>query len=664
MASVILSNIHLAFGDRNILNEEDLTLTTGSRYALTGANGSGKSCLLKIIAGIMKPDSGEINYAGGPRVSYLPQSDIVHTGTSLYGEAEQAFAYVREKIRRKEEAEARLGSVVEGDPEYPGLLAEQHELEEWIQDSGYYNREGKIGRVLTGLGFTEEQFSQPAETFSSGWQMRIALAKVLLSEADILLLDEPTNYLDIEAREWLEQHLLSYKGGYCVVSHDRFFLDTTVDHIVELFHARLKIYSGSYTSYQKQRAREIESLVEQFERQQEEIAKIEDFIRMFRYNSSKAKMVQSRVKMLEKIEPIEIPENLKNIHINFPPAPPSGRLAVEAEEIGKRYGGRTALEGVSISLERGEKLAVTGKNGAGKSTLLRILAGRDGDFEGSLRYGTGVVLGFFSQELVDEMNSPRRIIDHMESIAPTHLVPELRSMLAAFLFRGDDIYKPVSVLSGGEKSRLALLGLLLHPLNLLVLDEPTNHLDMHSTDVLLDALSRFSGTLLFVSHDRYFTEKLATKVLDLREGRALLYYGNYDYFLWKKEQLADGTPADRTASPGNKRTRPASEKEGAEQKPPSPVPGRTGYEKTKQAKNRIQGLEKQEEELLEEMERLEAETEEKRKLLNDPDIYSDHVRAGEIEAAISELEEEISRRLGEWEMIEGEKKALSGDAPG
>ena len=554
MAFVQFSKVSLAFGDRDILKNISLNLAAGSRACLAGANGSGKSTLMKVIAGLMDADSGDRSVQKGSRVSYLPQSGIVHRGKSLRDEAETAFAPIQAMLAQAEELGGRLAAATSDDRTTAALIEEHHRLQEQVENSGYYRREAVIAMTLNGLGFSPNDLERDTSEFSGGWQMRIALAKTLLEQPDILLLDEPTNYLDIEARAWLEGWLKNFSGGCLLVSHDRYFLDATINEVYELFQGELKRYAGNYSAYEKTRQMELAALMKRYEEQREEIEKTEALIRRFRYKASKAAFAQELIKRLEKMERVEIPETLKKISITFPPPPHSGRIALTLEGIGKRYGGRQVLSGLDLLLESGERLVAAGPNGAGKSTLLRIIAGVDSDFSGSVKYGAGINAGYFSQDAAEAMQGGEQVIEFMEASAPTALIPKVRDMLGAFLFRGDDVYKSVSVLSGGEKSRLALLRMLLKPLNLLILDEPTNHLDLHSKDILLATLRRFEGTIIFVSHDRAFMEALSTKTLELTPNASApadtrLFYGNYAYYLNRitQENQEGGRPPPRSS---------------------------------------------------------------------------------------------------------------------
>ena len=539
MAFVQFSKVSLAFGGTDILNDVSVNLQTGTKAALTGANGAGKSTLLKVMAGLLESDSGVRTVQKDARIGYVPQSGLTHHGRTLLEEADTAFQFGYDM---QKEIDA-LGEELASNPQNATSIAErQSQLISALNESGWHRRQAQAETVLLGLGFLRSDFAKQTETFSGGWQMRIALAKVLMQKPDVLLLDEPTNYLDIEARAWLEQFLQSYKGGFLLVSHDRYFLDVTIRDVYELFNGELKRYPGNYTHYEAVRKVELKTLIAAYEKQQEEIHHLEEFIRRFGYKASKASQAQERQKQLDKIVRIEIPESLKKIHFTFPSAPHAGKVVLRASGITKSWDGTAnILNNFELTLENGERLVVVGKNGAGKSTLLRIIAGEDSDFRGTLTLGSGVKIGWFSQDSAEKISGSESILDYFERRAPLDVVPKVRSMLGAFLFRGHDVFKSLDVLSGGEKSRVALLQLLLMPTNLLVLDEPTNHLDMHSKDVLLDALKDFGGTVVFVSHDRGFIESLATRVLELACGKYRSFPGDYAYYQERLKAEANGT---------------------------------------------------------------------------------------------------------------------------
>jgi len=664
VAFVQFTKVSLAYGDRDLLREVGLNLATGSRAALAGANGSGKSTLMKVIAGVIKPDSGDRAVQKDTKVSYLPQSGIVHRGRTLRDEVETAFSAAASLVELSESLAKELEGATEDDERTLGLLEEHHRAHEALEQSGWYDRDTRIRLVLSGLGFSESDLDRDTEEFSGGWQMRIALSKVLLEAPDILLLDEPTNYLDIEARDWLEKWLKDFKGGYLLVSHDRYFLDVTVNEVYELFQGDLKRYAGNYSSYERVRKVELETLLAKFEIQQEEIAKTEDFIRRFRYKATKAVMVQERVKKLEKLERIEIPENLKKIHFSFPPPPHSGRIALRLEGIGKRYGERRILSALDLLVESGEKLVVVGRNGAGKTTLLRILAGVDLSYEGTMTLGTGISVGYFSQDAAEAMTGSASIIETLEAESPMELIPKLRDMAGAFLFRGDDVYKTVSVLSGGEKSRLALLSLLLHPVNLLILDEPTNHLDLHSKDVLLDALSSYPGTVIFVSHDRAFIQALATKVLELSPSGPRLFYGDYEYYLDRIERERAGV-TEVSASIGadaRAKAQASIDKAGPEaaSKPDSGTASSAAEyrEAEKKRQGAIRRLEREESDVLNRIETLEAEQGELESRLSDPAVYADGEKCKAVQDRLAVLATDLEAATESWERVAAELETL------
>lgn len=650
MSFVQFSKVSLAFGDRDILKDVSINLSRGTKAALAGANGSGKTTLMKVLAGIIHPDSGERAVQKETQISYLPQSGIVHKGKSLAAEADSAF-------QRGYELEAELeaiGDALVKKPTNTKVLLHRHqEIHEELEQMLWYRRDALVEQILLGLGFERSDFSRSVEEFSGGWQMRIALAKVLLEDPDILLLDEPTNYLDLEARNWLEQFLQNFPGGFLLVSHDRYFLDTTVNEVYEIFSGSLKPYAGNYSKYEKQREVEIEGLLARYAQQQEEIKKLEDFIRRFGAKATKAAQAQERQKMLDKMERIEIPENLKQIRFRFPPAPHSGQIVLDLEGIGKTYDGeKWILKELSLVIEKGERFVIAGRNGAGKTTLLRILSGEDANFEGSFRLGSGVNIGYFSQDNAEKIRGEKSILESLEEECPLDLVPKARDLLASFLFRGDDVYKSLDVLSGGEKSRLALLRLLLKPVNLLILDEPTNHLDLHSKDVLLSALSDFGGTILFVSHDRGFIESLATKVLELKEGKQRVFPGDYRYYLEKIE--AENTLSENYVQQKKGEDKAQGKIESKEEK----NPGQLSWEESKRRRSEIRKLEKDLEILLEKIASFEEQLAVLHENLSKPEVYMDGDKSKKIQEEITTIEKKLEDAHLAWEDLETKRESL------
>ncbi len=541
MGTLQVQQINLAFSDRDLLLNVNFMLNETSRAALVGGNGSGKSTLLKIINGDIQADSMELATTKNLRIAYLPQSDIVFEKDTLYDEVEKSYYRFNSILSEKTKLEKQLETSNEND-NLDSLLLRLHNIQEELLISGYFDRKTTIEKILLGLGFELTDFNRTCDQFSGGWQMRIALAKILLENPDIMLLDEPTNYLDIEARIWLKNYLRAYKGGLMLVSHDQGFLDDTINQVFELFNGKLTHYSGNYTSYLKQREIEIEQKKKLLEKQKAQIEKTEQFIEKFRYKASKAKQVQSRVKQIEKIELVEVPSHLKKLHFSFPKAPHSGKEVLKVNNLYKSYGNLNIFDDLSFLISKNERVAVTGRNGKGKSTLLRMLCQRDTDYKGEIQKGANVDIGYFAQDTEKTLNPKNTVIGELEAISNTNQLPLLRNYLGAFLFQGDDVFKSVSVLSGGERSRLALLKILMHPVNLLILDEPTNHLDINSKEMLIEALKKYDGTMIFVSHDTYFIEHLATRILYLSDEEPTFFEGDYNYFKYKleeKEQYVD-----------------------------------------------------------------------------------------------------------------------------
>lgn len=639
MAFVQFSQVSLAFGDRDILKNVTINLQTGSKVALTGANGAGKSTLIKVLAGITKPDSGTRAVQKDSRIIYLPQSGLTHHGCTLLEEADKAFEFGYEMQRQIDEIGTQLERN-EGNTD--ALVLRQSELIAALEESGWHRRQAVAESVLIGLGFTRSDFTRKTEEFSGGWQMRIALAKSLMQSPDILLLDEPTNYLDIEARNWLEQFLQNFKGGFLLVSHDRYFLDVTINEVYELFNGELKRYPGNFTHYEKVREVELKTLIAAYEQQQQEINKLEDFINRFGYKATKAAQAQEYQKKLDKMVRIEIPESLKKIHFSFPPAPHAGQLVYRMKNICKSYdGSNNVLNNLELTLENGQRLVVAGRNGAGKSTLLRIIAEQDKDFTGEVIPGAGVQIGYFSQDNAETIKGTQTILEYLESVAPLELIPKLRDMLGAFLFRGDDVYKSLDVLSGGEKSRIALLQLLLSPVNLLILDEPTNHLDIHSKDVLLEALKGFGGTVVFVSHDRGFIEQLATNVLELKPGEFKYFPGDYIYY---QEQIGAETAGDGTVFENAKGT--ASAKTAPVEEVKSETKLSWEEQKKKDAERRK--IEREVQRLEQELEFFEGQKKDLEAKMANPEVYSNGEKAKAVQLELNKVSEKIEEVTEQW----------------
>ena len=529
-----LRGVNKFFADRRIFDAIDWHVRPTDRIGLCGENGAGKSTLLKLLAGKVEADGGQVQSAKGTTFGYLPQDGLEYRGRTLFAEVHSALEGLLDIQSELSDLEVTLaGSHESAD------LDRYAELQTLFEDRGGYSMEAEVGKVLGGLGFATSDFERPCEQFSGGWQMRIALAKLLLQRPTLLLLDEPTNHLDLPARDWLEDYLCNYPYAVVLVSHDRFFLDKVIGRIVEIWNGKLTEYPGNYTKYLTTRDERVKALRAAKQQQDDEIAKTEAFISRFRYQANKAALVQSRIKQLDKVERISLPPERKKIAFSFPAPPKGGRIALELKKAGQKYGALNVLEAVDLVVEQGERIALVGPNGAGKSTLMRLMAGVEVPASGERIAGHNLAQAYFAQNQAEELNSEREVLAEISADSPYDMVPKLRNILGSFLFSGDEVEKKVQVLSGGERNRLALAKLLLRPANLLLLDEPTNHLDLQSKQVLLDALKGYKGTIVFVSHDRYFVDQLASRVLEVGAGQVESYFGNYEDFLRAKQKIGD-----------------------------------------------------------------------------------------------------------------------------
>jgi ATP-binding cassette subfamily F protein 3 len=530
------------FGPKVLFQDLDWLITPHDRVGLVGANGTGKTTLLRVLAGLESLDYGSITRQRGIQCGYLPQDGLSLSGRSVFAECLSVFSDVHQMQREQEELAHRMGEVDHSGPEYQQIAERFHRIQAEIQARNGYSIESEVGTMLNGLGFKKEDWRRHTEEFSGGWQMRIALAKLLLQKPNLLLLDEPTNHLDLETRNWLEQYLAEYPYAYVLISHDRYFLDVTVKKTAEIWNKQLTFYSGNYEKFLAQKAERRAQLEAAYRNQKEKMDQLEAFITRFRYQATKARQVQSRLKELERMEKIEVPPEEKAIHFSFPQPRPSGRLVAEARNLGKNYGAKRVFSGADFVIERGDRIALVGVNGAGKSTLIKLLAGSESPTQGELRLGHNVDVDYFAQDQYKALDPQARMLDDLFEAAPRSTQTELRNLLGCFLFSEDDVFKTIGVLSGGERNRYALARMLLHPSNFLLLDEPTNHLDLRAKDVLLDALQKFTGTVVFVSHDRYFIDKLATRVFEIGDGRIEVFPGNYEDYLWRKEGKTGAAP--------------------------------------------------------------------------------------------------------------------------
>jgi len=537
-----LSGAGKRFGHKLLFDGLDWLITPKERTGLVGGNGTGKSTLLKVIGGIESLDYGSLSAMKGIRLGYLPQDGLQVGGRSVFAECLSVFSGVKELEQELETLTVRMSEIDPTSDEYSQVADRFERADSEFRARDGYAIEAQVGSVLSGLGFAKDDWLRQTEEFSGGWQMRIALAKLLLEKPNVLLLDEPTNHLDLEARNWLEEYLVNYEYAYVLISHDRYFLDVTVKKIAEIWNKKVTFYTGGYEKYRQQKGERLAQLEAAYKNQQDRIQQLEAFINRFRAQATKAKQVQSRIKELERIERIELPPEEETIHFSFPQPKPSGRIVAQFKKVSKSYGSKTVLQDVNFTMERGDRIALVGVNGAGKSTLIKLLSGTESLTHGEYTLGHNTTPDYFAQDQYKELDVNARVLDDLSSAAPRTTQTELRNLLGCFLFSSDDAFKQIGVLSGGERNRYALARMLLHPANFLLLDEPTNHLDMRAKDVLLEALEKFTGTVVFVSHDRYFIEQLATRVYEIADQTVHVFPGNYADYLWRKQGGAERTP--------------------------------------------------------------------------------------------------------------------------
>ena len=673
-----IQNLSIQYGEKHLFKDVSARVSSHDRIGLVGVNGAGKSTLMKIMAGVTQTDEKVLTRAKRATIGYLAQElDSFAPGRSLYQEAESAFARAMALQTELEQVNRRLGGISEENRECRELMERQGELQHALESCDIFRIRPRIEKVLTGLGFHESEFDKECHSFSGGWQMRLQLAKLLLAQPGLLLLDEPTNHLDLDSLTWLEEFLRSYKGGLVLISHDRAFLNNICTSIWELSLGNLTVYKGNYDQHLRQKEERLEIQRAAWENQQANIQQTMRFVDRFRAKSTKASQVQSRLKQLDKMEMIELEESEARVEFRFPPAPPGGRLAVEVKGLTKSYGELQVFTGLDLLLQRGEKLAVVGVNGAGKSTLVKILAGLTPADGGEIKFGHNVRVSYFGQHQAQELDQSLSAFDTVFQAAPEMTVTQVRSMLGAFLFRGDDADKKVAVLSGGEKSRLALAKMIASPANLLILDEPTNHLDMSSQEVLQEAMHRYDGAIIVVSHNRHFVNAFARKVLEIRDGRSTIYQGNIDEYLDKLRrdreadqtggQNAASTPAagGESAKSAGKKQGPQTEatpeaKGGAKIDKPKGKQGRKELAQQRQKLNQIVApLRKKAAKTEAKAEELEGRKGELEKLLADPETYSRQEEFAQLSKEYSQLEERLQRRYEQWERLQAEIETLS-----
>ncbi|HOI88523.1 MAG TPA: ABC-F family ATP-binding cassette domain-containing protein [Lentimicrobium sp.] len=642
-------NLSVYFTGRYLFDSVSFLISERDRAGLVGKNGAGKTTLLRIITGEQEPEGGSISKPNGLEIGYLPQ-EIVTTGPgTVFEEAIRAFTPVLALKAEADKLSLEISERTDFHSEaYLQLINRHHEIEERYRMLGGNEMEGETEKILLGLGFRTTDFARLLSEFSGGWRMRVELAKLLLRKPGLLLLDEPTNHLDIESIQWLEEYLKSFPGAVMVVSHDRAFLDNVTNRTIEISNGRIYDFRTSYTGYVEQRESLREQQMAAFTNQQRQLADIERFIERFRYKSTKARQVQSKMKMLEKIDRVEIDEIDKStIHFRFPPAPPSGKIVVEAENLAKFYGDYRVFSNVNFAIERNDFVALVGRNGEGKTTLAKILA-ENLSHDGVCRLGHNVRLGYYAQNQADLLDPERTVFETIDEVAVGEIRTKVRNILGSFLFSGEDTEKKVKVLSGGEKSRLALARLLLSPVNLLILDEPTNHLDMTSKDILKNALLMFDGTLVVVSHDRDFLQGLTSKIFEFREGMVKQHIGDIYDFLDKRRiaTLDELSGAGRSAM-----------QDGVSQ---TVSANKASYEKKRMLEKEIRKLSSKIEKVEENINRLEAQIAEIDGMLSNPGLHTDSLSDGSVFKKYELLRSKLTSEMDSWEKLHFELEEIKG----
>ncbi len=640
-----VQDLHIEFGPRVLFDSLSFVVEHGDRIAFAGQNGAGKSTLMKCIVGSMEPDHGKVMLPKHTQVGYLPQDGIHISGTPLLDEVLGSVGNIVELQQRVDEYSADLQKLDSSSEEYRETLEEIGRLELILHDRDAARLRPRTESILRGLGFADKDFTRDCGEFSGGWQMRIALAKLLLQEPEVLLLDEPTNHLDLQSQRWLEQSLRTYRGAICIISHDVALLDSLVTRTIAFHHGRAEEYAGNFSFYLKESKARKEILLRQAKAQQREIAKTQEFIDRFRAKATKATQVQSRIKQLEKVELIEVEDDDAVMSFHFPPPPPGGHTVVKLEKACKSYGPITLLNGYDFTMEKGDRIAIVGVNGSGKSTFTRLISGTEAPDAGSFTFGHHTQVAFFSQTHADVLNNEQTVLECVEAAASRETRPMVRNILGCFLFRGDDVFKKIGVLSGGERSRVALVCMLLKPANFLIMDEPTNHLDFQSQDVLQRALAEYPGSYCIVSHNRQFLDPIVNKVLEFRLGHApRLFYGNVSAYLETveaEERRLKAAATQQTEAP------PAAQAQTGNRKD-----ARRAREMARQQRNRVlkplqQELEQVEADIAEKDERKESISAE----LENPANMSDNQKLMELTQEYQQLERESEALYTRWEEL-------------
>ena len=639
-----VSGLNKSFGARDLFADADMQIRARDRVALVGPNGSGKTTLVEILIGLQQPDAGDVSIASDVVLGYLPQETDDLRGRSLLEEVLSVGAQVtdaghRMKLLEQEMAEAPAG------PERDRLVREYGAMQDRFTTLGGYSIEAEAKKILAGLAFSEPDLGRRTETFSGGWMMRIALAKLLLSKPDLLMLDEPTNHLDVESVEWLERFLVAYEGAILLISHDRDFMNAIATKVVEIDRGKLVSYTGDYEGFVRQREELLRQREAAAKHQARERAATEVFINRFRYKASKARQVQSRIKALERVDKVEpVGKTRRNMRLSFPPPPPASRVVVELERVSFSYNDKPVYRDLDLAIERDHKIAIVGPNGAGKSTLLKLVAGVLEPVGGERKVSPKTSLGYFAQHQIEALDPDKRVLEELQASIPKNVDVKPRDLLGRFLFSGEDVDKPISVLSGGERTRVALAKMLVSPLNLLCLDEPTNHLDIASRDVLEDALEEYEGAMVLITHDRHLIRSVATRIVEVVEGNITTFDGDYDYYLSKRERDVQAPAAERPAV-----TTPTAAKERRR------VAARE-REKSRALRKEIAAVEKK-------LERAAAEMRRIGDILADPNVYATDADIGALSRDYEREQRRVQKLEREWEEASERLEALEAGDP-
>ena len=641
-----LSQISLQFNGKYLFRDVSFKINYEDKISLVGANGAGKSSLLKIITGELQPESGKVLKQNKITIGYLPQDHVTHLGKSLLDEAKSALTDIVHLQKKEKEITDQLADSGSNNETHNDLIHQLGEIHHRLEELDSYSSEARVEKILTGLGFEQNDFKKLTNEFSGGWQMRIALAKILISQNDILLLDEPTNHLDFDSLEWLISFLKSFNGALLIVSHDKHFINEVTEKTLEIFLGKFYTFKGDYDAYLKFKAERDEQLEYQYQLQQKKIKETERFIERFRYKATKARQVQSRLKQLEKLQLIELPDSKDDIYIKFPPPPPSGKVNIELKSIVKSYGNNKVFDKIDLTVTRGDKIAFIGPNGTGKTTLAKIISGVLNFDSGQRILGHNTVISYYAQHVADNLAANLDIIETIDDIAENKTIGQLRTLLGSFLFSGDDVFKKVGVLSGGEKSRVALVKILLTKANFIILDEPTNHLDMSSKEILQQALVDFSGSLILVSHDVDFLKPIVNKVVDIRKDKIKIYEGGLDYYLSKRAEEIDAGKAksNKDITTQDNISRKEQKRLEAEQR-------QKRFRATRDIIKKIEELEKH-------ISRLELRENELENKLAEEKIYSDPVKAKEVTSEYNKVKEDLNYTLAEWSRLSEELQKI------